>query len=224
MLSESSLTRMIDSTMLKPDSTKEDIENVCRLAIEYDFMTVAIGPAWIEYAKNLLTDSSVGVDAPVGFPNGYSTTESKVFETKDLILKGADEIDMVINIGWLKSGMYEELKNEIVAIRNVCKGRILKVILEVHYLNDEEKKIGANIVADAGADFVKTSTGFAETGCTTSDVELLVKEVGKRIQVKASGGIKKIGELLRYYEIGATRFGASNAHLLIEEFRNTPYY
>lgn len=168
--------------------------------------------------------SEVGVDAPVGFPNGYSTTESKVFETKDALLKGASEMDMVINIGWLKSQMYDEVKNEILAVRDAAKGVVMKVILEVHYLTDEEKRIGANIVADVGADFVKTSTGFAETGCTESDVKLLLDEVGNRIQVKASGGIRKLRDLLRYHELGATRFGASNAHLLIDELRETPFY
>jgi len=215
---------MIDSTMLKPDATKKDIEEVCRLAMEYKFMTVAIGASWIEYASEILKDSQVGVDAPVGFPNGYSTTESKVFETKDVLLKGASEIDMVINIGWLKSQMYDEVKNEILAVRDAAKGVIMKVILEVHYLTDEEKRIGANIVADTGADFVKTSTGFADTGCTESDVKLLLNEVGNRIQVKASGGIRKLSDLLRYQELGATRFGASNAHLLIDELRKTPFY
>jgi len=215
---------MIDSTMLKPDATKKDIEEVCRLAIEYKFKTVAIGASWIEYASEILKGSEVGVDAPVGFPNGYSTTESKVFETKDVLLKGASEIDMVINIGWLKSQMYDEVKNEILAVRDAAKGVVMKVILEVHYLTDEEKRIGANIVADVGADFVKTSTGFAETGCTESDVKLLLDEVGNRIQVKASGGIRKLRDLLRYYELGATRFGASNAHLLIDELRETPFY
>lgn len=215
---------MIDSTMLKPDATKKDIEEVCRLAMEYRFMTVAIGASWIEYASEILKDSEVGIDAPVGFPNGYSTTESKVFEAKDVLLKGASEIDMVINIGWLKSQMYDEVKNEILAVRDATKGVIMKVILEVHYLTDEEKRIGANIVADTGADFVKTSTGFADTGCTESDVKLLLNEVGKRIQVKASGGIRKLSDLLRYQELGATRFGASNAHLLIDELRKTPFY
>ncbi|PNQ04103.1 hypothetical protein KU43_06585 [Mesotoga sp. SC_NapDC2] len=215
---------MIDSTMLKPDATKRDIEEVCRLAMEYKFMTVAIGASWIEYASEILKGSEVGVDAPVGFPNGYSTTESKVFETKDVLLKGASEIDMVINIGWLKSQMYDEVKNEILAVRDAAKGVVMKVILEVHYLTDEEKRIGANIVADAGADFVKTSTGFADTGCTESDVKLLLDEVGNRIQVKASGGIRKLRDLLRYHELGATRFGASNAHLLIDELRETPFY
>jgi len=215
---------MIDSTMLKPDATKKDIEEVCRLAIEYKFKTVAIGASWIEYASEILKGSEVEVDAPVGFPNGYSTTESKVFETKDVLLKGASEIDMVINIGWLKSQMYDEVKNEILAVRDAAKGVVMKVILEVHYLTDEEKRIGANIVADVGADFVKTSTGFAETGCTESDVKLLLDEVGNRIQVKASGGIRKLRDLLRYYELGATRFGASNAHLLIDELRETPFY
>jgi len=215
---------MIDSTMLKPDATKRDIEEVCRLAMEYKFMTVAIGASWIEYASEILKGSEVGVDAPVGFPNGYSTTESKVFETKDFLLKGASEIDMVINIGWLKSQMYDEVKNEILAVRDAAKGVVMKVILEVHYLTDEEKRIGANIVADAGADFVKTSTGFADTGCTESDVKLLLDEVGNRIQVKASGGIRKLTDLLRYHELGATRFGASNAHLLIDELRKTPFY
>ncbi|HQC15946.1 deoxyribose-phosphate aldolase [Mesotoga prima] len=223
-MSEESLTRMIDSTMLKPDATKKDIEDVCRLAIEYKFKTVAIGASWIEFASGLLKGSEVGIDAPVGFPNGYSTTESKVFEAKDALLKGASEIDMVINIGWLKSKMHDEVKKDIVAVRNATKGVILKVILEVHYLTEEEKRIGANIVADTGADFVKTSTGFADTGCTESDVKLLLNEVGNRIQVKASGGIRKLSDLLRYQELGATRFGASNAHLLIDELRKTPFY
>ncbi len=211
------IARMIDSTMLKPDTTRKDIETVCEYAKKYGFITVAIGPAWIKYAKELLAGSETGVDAPVGFPNGYVTTEVKVFETKNVVEDGADDIDMVINIGWLKSGMYEEVKNEILAVRNACRGVTLKVILETHYLTDEEKRIGAVITADAGADFVKTSTGFADTGCTKEDVKLLVNEVGSRIRVKASGGIRSIENLIRYYELGASRFGLSNAHEIIEQ-------
>ncbi len=211
------IARMIDSTTLKPDSTRRDIETACSYAKKYGFITVAIGPAWIKYAKELLSGSETGVDAPVGFPNGYATTEVKVFETRNAIENGADDIDMVINIGWLKSGMYEEVKNEIQAVRNVCRGITLKVILETHYLTDEEKRIGAAITADAGADFVKTSTGYADTGCTEEDVKLLVDEVGKRIRVKASGGIRSIESLIRYYELGASRFGLSNAHEIIEQ-------
>ncbi len=219
-MKENELVRMIDSTMLKPDATQKDIKEVCEIALEYNFMTVAIWPTWIRYAKDLLKDSNTGIDAPVGFPNGFNTTEVKVFETKDALLKGADEIDMVINIGWLKDGKHQKIKDEITAVRNACKNHILKVILETFYLTDEEKRIGARIVAESGADFVKTSTGFAEKGCTIEDIKLLVKEVGNKLQVKASGGIRKFNELQKYYDLGATRFGASDAHLLVNELRN----
>ena len=178
-------------------------------------MTVAIGAAWIPLASEVLSGSDVGIDAPIGFPNGYSTTAAKVFETEDAFAMGATEADMVINIGWLVGGRFADLEEEIRRFVGAAAGKTTKVILETCFLNDEQKKAGVRIVKRAGADFVKTSTGFGPGGATVDDIKLMVREAGDSLQVKASGGIRTREFAEQLLDIGATRLGASSPHLLM---------
>ena len=207
--------KYIDNTLLKADATKEDIIKLCNESIKFNFKSVCINPSFVSLAHELLKDSEVLVCTVIGFPLGANTTETKVFETKNAIKNGADEIDMVINIGWLKDKQYDNLLNEIKSIKSVCKDKILKVIIEACLLTDEEKVKICQISEQAGADFVKTSTGFSLHGATVHDVSLMRKSVSKKVQVKASGGIKTHEQMLDMISAGATRIGTSNGTKLI---------
>lgn len=217
MRTNEEFARCIDATLLKPNVTEEDMLRHLENARRCCFKTVAIGCAWIPYAKEILAGSGVGIDAPIGFPNGYSTTESKVFETIDAFAKGATEADILINIGWLRSGRYADLEEELRRFVAAAGGKTTKVILETYYLTDDQKREGVRIVKRSGADFVKTSTGFAAAGATLEDVRLMVREAGDSLQVKASGGIRSREFAEQLLDLGATRLGASNPHLLLEE-------
>jgi len=217
-----SFARLIDSTMLACDATESDIVRHCKLAIKYHFMTVAIGPAWIPTAQKILAGSDVGIDAPIGFPNGYSSAETKVFETIDAFAKGALEADMVINIGFLKSRRYEDLESEMRSFVKAAGGKTTKIILETYYLNEAEIVEAVKIAKRAGADFVKTSTGFAKGGATLENVRLMVKAAGDGIKVKASGGIRSREFAEELIEAGASRLGVSNAHLLLRNCEGMP--
>lgn len=208
--------KTIDSSLLNPTADESQVREVCRLARKYKFATVALGCQWIPLAAELLEGSGVGVDAPIGFPLGYSTTEAKVFETRDALQKGATEIDMVMNLGYLKSGRDAEIIDEIKQVVAAADGHIVKVIIETYYLTEEEKIRAAKLVAEAGADFVKTSTGFTPGGATVEDVTLLYKAVGDKIKIKASGGIRNYDQAMSLLKAGAERLGASRAHLLME--------
>lgn len=203
------LNKLIDHTLLKPEATKAQIEKLCGEAAEYDFKSVCVNPYYVKYAKELLKGSNVLVCTVIGFPLGQNTTEVKVMETKDAIQNGADEIDMVINIGALKSKDENYVLNEIKEIRNACKGKTLKVIIETCLLTDEEKITVCKLSKEAGADFVKTSTGFSTHGATVEDVKLMRETVGEDIGVKASGGIRDRETALKMVEAGATRLGVS---------------
>lgn len=203
------LNKLIDHTLLKPEATKAQIEKLCGEAKEYDFKSVCVNPYYVKYAKELLKDSDVLVCTVIGFPLGQNTTEIKVAETKDAIKDGADEIDMVINIGALKSKDEDYVLNEIKEIRNACKGKTLKVIIETCLLTDEEKITACKLSKEAGADFVKTSTGFSTHGATVEDVKLMRETVGEDMGVKASGGIRDKETALKMVEVGATRLGVS---------------
>lgn len=203
------LNKLIDHTILKPEATKAQIEKLCSEAKEYDFKSVCVNPHYVKYAKELLKESDVLVCTVIGFPLGQNTTEVKVMETKDAIQNGADEIDMVINIGALKSKDENYVLNEIKEIRNACKGKTLKVIIETCLLTDEEKITVCKLSKEAGADFVKTSTGFSTHGATVEDVKLMRETVGEDIGVKASGGIRDRETALKMVEAGATRLGVS---------------
>lgn len=203
------LNKLIDHTLLKPEATKAQIEKLCSEAKEYDFKSVCVNPYYVKYAKELLKGSDVLVCTVIGFPLGQNTTAIKVAETKDAIKNGADEIDMVINIGALKSKDEDYVLNEIKEIRNACKGNTLKVIIETCLLSDEEKITACKLSKEAGADFVKTSTGFSTHGATVEDVKLMRKTVGEDMGVKASGGIRDRETALKMVEAGATRLGVS---------------
>lgn len=203
------LNKLIDHTLLKPEATKAQIEKLCSEAGKYDFKSVCVNPYYVKYAKELLKGSDVLVCTVIGFPLGQNTTAIKVAETKDAIKNGADEIDMVINIGALKSKDEDYVLNEIKEIKNACKGKTLKVIIETCLLTDEEKITACKLSKEAGADFVKTSTGFSTHGATVEDVKLMRKTVGEDMGVKASGGIRDRETALKMVEAGATRLGVS---------------
>jgi deoxyribose-phosphate aldolase len=201
----------IDHTLLKPEATKDQIVELCKEAAQYVFASVCVNPAWVATAAHELQNSQVKVCTVIGFPLGASTSETKAFETKDAISKGAEEIDMVINIGALKSGDVDLVKNDIAAVVEAAKGKaIVKVIIETSLLTDEEKVTASRLSKEAGADFVKTSTGFSTGGATVADVQLMRKTVGPDLGVKASGGVRSLEDVQAMIEAGATRIGASS--------------
>ena len=202
--------KFIDHTNLKQDATKEDIKKLCEEAISYDFMSVCVNPDFVKFASDLLLDSEVKVCTVIGFPLGASTTRTKIFETKDALKNGADEIDMVINVSALKDKNYDLVKNEIASIKKVCKKHILKVILETCLLTDEEIVAACKLAKEAKADFVKTSTGFSKGGATVEAVKLMRETVKDSMGVKASGGIKTHEDLIKMIDAGANRIGTSS--------------
>lgn len=204
------IAKMIDHTILKAFATKEDVKVLCKEAQEYNFFSVCINPANIELAKKELGGSDVKVCTVIGFPLGANTSEVKAFETKDAIKKGADEVDMVINIGALKDKNYDYVLNDIKAVVDAAdKKALVKVIIETCYLTDEEKKIACELSVKAGADFVKTSTGFGTGGSTPEDIKLMREVVGPNIGVKASGGVRNQEDAKAVIEAGCSRIGAS---------------
>ncbi|MFA6755124.1 MAG: deoxyribose-phosphate aldolase [Bacilli bacterium] len=207
--------KFIDDTNLHADASDSDIKELCEEAKEYDFMSVCINPDYIEFAKKILKGSDVKVCTVIGFPLGSNTTDTKVFEAKDAINKGADEIDMVINVSRLKMNDNSYVLNEIKAVRNVSKGHILKVIIECCLLTNDEIERVSKLVKEAGADFVKTSTGFSKWGAKKEDVALMRKTVGPNFGVKAAGGIRTHEEMIEMIDAGATRIGTSSGKKLM---------
>lgn len=210
---------MIDHTLLKPDATRQDIETLCREAAQFHFATVCVNPAWVALAAQLLRGSGVGVCSVVGFPLGATTADVKHYETRRAIFDGASEIDMVINIGALKSGDLRTVERDIAAVVGPCREAnvVSKVILEVVLLNDDEKIAGCTLSKAAGADFVKTSTGFASGGATAADVALMRRVVGADMGVKAAGGVRDYEGLKAMVAAGATRVGASAGVKIVQE-------
>lgn len=200
---------LIDHTCLKADASSEDIEKLCMEAKQYHFKSVCVNPSFIPLCAKLLKDSDVAVCTVIGFPLGATLRQAKVCETKAAVEEGADEIDMVINVSQLKMGNDEYVYQEIKDIKKACQGRLLKVILETCLLTDEEIVRACELSKKAGADFVKTSTGFSTGGATTHAVELMRKTVGKDVGVKASGGIRTHEDLVKMVEAGANRIGTS---------------
>ncbi len=204
------LAGMIDHTLLKPEATAEQITKLCQEAMQYQFKSVCINPFWVSLAAMLLKDSKVKVCAVIGFPLGATTCNAKNNEAKEAVRNGADELDMVINIGALKSGQYDVVLNEIKAVVKAAKRRrIVKVILETGLLTDVEKIKACELAKQAGADFVKTSTGFGNGGATVEDIALMRKTVGDKMGVKASGGIRDYETATAMVKAGANRLGAS---------------
>lgn len=205
------INRIIDHTLLKPESTEEQIDKLLDEAKEYNFFSVCVNPVWVKKCTESLKDSDVKVCTVIGFPLGANTKETKAFETKNALENGADEIDMVINIGLLKSKKFDAVKEEIEELAKIChnEGAILKVILENCLLTKEEIVKACELSDEAGADFVKTSTGFSTSGADSSDVALMKKSVSDRVKVKASGGIRDYKKSLEMIENGADRLGVS---------------
>jgi deoxyribose-phosphate aldolase len=203
------LAKMIDHTLLKPEATISQIKNLCTEAKKYGFASVCVNPCYVSLCKEELKGTDVKVCTVVGFPLGATTTETKSFETRDAIANGADEIDMVINIGFLKSKNYLKVEDDIRAVVEAAKGATVKVIIETALLTDEEKVKACQIAKSAKANFVKTSTGFAKTGATVYDVQLMRRTVGPKMGVKAAGGIKTFEDAQSMVKAGATRIGSS---------------
>ncbi|MBO6300394.1 MAG: deoxyribose-phosphate aldolase [Lachnospiraceae bacterium] len=198
----------VDHTLLKPFATWEEIQNICDEAIELHTASVCIPPCYVAPVKEKYGDA-LKICTVIGFPLGYNTTVTKIFETENAILNGADEIDMVINIGFMKAGNYDAVLEEIRALRKSCHGRILKVIIETCYLTEEEIKKAAEMVTAAGADYIKTSTGFGTAGATVENVKLMKENIGPEVKIKAAGGIRTKEALQEFMELGCDRVGAS---------------
>jgi len=209
------LSKYIDHTILKATATPADIKQLCKEAKDYDFYAVCVNGCYIKLAKEETQNSNVKVAAVIGFPLGAMSTEAKVSETQICVKDGADEIDMVINIGMLQSGNTDYIEDEIFAIKKACGDKILKVIIETCYLSEEEKEIACQLAMNAGADFVKTSTGFGTGGATLEDIKLMKRIVGNKLQIKASGGIRDKETAKEYIALGISRIGTSSGIAIV---------
>lgn len=207
-MEKTKILQMVDHTLLAQGSTWAEIRQVCDDAIEYQTASVCIPPSYVKAAKAYVGDR-MKVCTVIGFPNGYMTTETKVFETRDAVANGADEIDMVINIGWVKDSRYDLVQSEIEAVKAACGSRILKVIIETCLLTDDEKIRMCDVVTAARADFIKTSTGFSKAGATPADIELFAEHVGPDVKIKAAGGISSFDDAEEFISLGASRLGTS---------------
>ena len=216
-----SVAALIDHTLLKPDATREEIETLCGEARDYSFATVCVNPTWVPLCARLLRGSRVGVCTVVGFPLGATTADVKQYESRRVIFDGATEVDMVINVGALKSGDVRTVQIDIEAVAEVCRaaGVVSKVIIETALLTDQEKVTACTLAKAAGADFVKTSTGFARTGATPADVALMRRVVGAGMGVKAAGGVRDLTGAQEMVKAGATRIGASAGVKIVQESR-----
>lgn len=210
------MVKHVDHTLLLQPSTWDEIRQICDDAVKYETASVCIPPSYVRQAAEYM-QGKVPVCTVIGFPNGYMTTAVKEFETKDAIANGAAEIDMVINIGWLKDKKYDLLEEEIRVLKAACGDKILKVIIETCLLTDEEKIKMCEIVTKAGADYIKTSTGFSTAGATFDDVKLFAEHVGKNVKIKAAGGISSLKDAEKFLELGADRLGTSRIIKLIRK-------
>ena len=208
-------TKLFDHTILKADATRKDVKRVCDEAMAYSFCSVCVNSYYVPYVANLLHGSDVKICSVVGFPLGAMSTRAKALEAKIAVMDGADEIDMVINVGALKDRDYSVVLEDIKAVKEACGENILKVIIETCLLTDDEKVKACELAKEAGADFVKTSTGFGTGGATFEDVELMKKTVGDKAEVKASGGVKDLETAKKYIELGATRLGTSSGIAIV---------
>lgn len=211
------MAKYIDHTILNADATEKDIQRICIEAKEYDFKTVCINPGWVDYAAHLLEGTDVGITTVIGFPLGANTSEIKAAEAKQAVEKSVSDVDMVINIGALKNEDYPTVLNDIKAVVNAVDGKaIVKVIIETSLLNKTEKIRVCELAKQAGADFVKTSTGFSTGGATLDDVKLMRATVGPKMGVKASGGVRSYEDAVAMIEAGATRIGASSGIAIVQ--------
>lgn len=213
----------VDHTLLNPAATWDEIKAVCDDGIKYKTASVCIPASYVKAAKEYVGDG-LKICTVIGFPNGYSTTATKCFETRDAILNGADEIDMVINIGWLKDKRYDDILDEIKLIKAECNGKILKVIIETCLLTDEEKIKMCQIVSASGADFIKTSTGFSVGGATREDIALFAENVADHVKIKAAGGISTLTDAENFVDLGASRLGTSRIVKLVKNEQSNDKY
>ena len=209
------LAHYVDHTQLSQTAVWADIEKLCDEAIRFETASVCIPPSYVKQAKEYVGEK-MAVCTVIGFPNGYNTTEVKEFETRQAIEDGADEIDMVINLGWVKDGQYDLVEEEIRTLKKACGEKILKVIIETCLLTEEEKIRMCEVVTASGADFIKTSTGFSKAGATFEDIELFAKHVGENVKIKAAGGISSLEDAEKFLELGANRLGTSRIVRLLE--------
>ena len=216
------MVKHVDHTLLLQPSTWEEIKQICDDAVKYGTASVCIPPSYVKQAADYL-QGQVAVCTVIGFPNGYMTTAVKEFETRDAIANGASEIDMVINIGWLKDKKYDLLEEEIRTLKAACGDKILKVIIETCMLSDDEKIKMCEIVTKAGADYIKTSTGFSTAGATFDDVKLFAEHVGENVKIKAAGGISSLEDAEKFLALGADRLGTSRIIKLLKSEEATGY-
>lgn len=216
------MVKHVDHTLLLQPSTWEEIRQICDDAVKYGTASVCIAPSYVKEAADYL-QGKVAVCTVIGFPNGYMTTAVKEFETKDAIKNGAAEIDMVINIGWLKDKKYDLVEEEIRTLKAACGDKILKVIIETCLLTDEEKIKMCEIVTKAGADYIKTSTGFSTAGAMFDDVKLFAEHVGEKVKIKAAGGISSLEDAEKFLALGADRLGTSRIIKLLKKEEATGY-
>jgi deoxyribose-phosphate aldolase len=218
------IAKMIDHSLLRPELTEDDIRNGCEIALKYDVATVCCSPSDVALVAELLAGSDVKTTTVIGFPHGYNTTETKKFEVEQAIKNGAVELDMVLNIGKLLSGRYDYVKKDISAVVEVAhRSNVpVKVIFENYYLTDEQKIKACRLAEEAGADYVKTSTGFAAGGATLEDLQLMRDNVSQKVQVKAAGGVRDLEMALKVREIGCTRFGATRTETIMEQCYERP--
>lgn len=215
-MKEKELLAAVDHTLLRPTATWSEIQTLCEEAMRYQTASVCVAPAYVKKIK-AFTGGRLTVCTVVGFPNGDTTTAVKCFEAAEAIQNGADEIDMVVNLGWVKDGLFPQVLEEICALKHVCQTRILKVIVEACQLTQAEKVKLCELVTEAGADFIKTSTGFSTGGATKEDVSLFRAHIGKNVKIKAAGGISTLADAEDFLRLGASRLGTSRVIRLIRE-------
>ena len=212
----------LDHTLLKQDATWEQIKTLCDEGMQYHVASVCIPPCYVKEARDYVEDR-LKICTVIGFPNGYQTTAAKVAETKEAVEDGADEIDMVINIGWLKDRKYQDVEQEIRTLKEACGDRILKVIIETCLLTEEEKIKMCELVTNAGADYIKTSTGFSTGGATFDDIRLFAKHVGEGVKIKAAGGISSMDDAEKFLALGADRLGTSRIVKIVKKEEGAGY-
>lgn len=216
------ILKHVDHTLLTQTATWEEIKQICEDAIAYGTASVCIPPSYVKQAAEYV-QGKMAVCTVIGFPNGYMTTATKEFETRDAIANGAEEIDMVINIGWLKDKKYDLIEKEIRTLKAACGDKILKVIIETCLLTEEEKVEMCKIVTKAGADYIKTSTGFSTSGATFADIELFAKNIGPEVKMKAAGGISSMDDAKKFVSLGADRLGTSRIIKIVKNEASSGY-
>jgi len=211
------IARYLDHTQLAPNSTESDILKLCNEGLEYNFRAICVAGSWVEFCKSQLAGSPVLLAAVLGFPHGNTTSSSKCFEAETYFKNGADELDMVINVGWMRSGQTKPIEAELALIRKAVPEGVLKLILETCYLNNDQKRLACQLAMEAGWDYIKTSTGFGTAGATLEDVRLMKHEVKNTMGIKASGGIRDYQTALKYINAGATRIGTSSGPAIVQD-------